>query len=418
MLTDARRANPASSEVLGALARLYLSQQQWLEAEEVANALAALPQPQAQTAAQEIRGAILLGQNRVDEGLSFLSGLVDDKTEGGGGGTDDNRAVAMILEAQVREGRTAEARAYLDGILAQRPDDPTLKLMSAGSIPHRTRRTRRGDLPRDDRRPRQRGAGAPAVCHADRAGPRGRCRGGAGRGDGGAAAVGHAALDEGGGVGTRGRHRRRHRHLRGDVCRGQLERGHRQQPCLADHHHRTDPASLERAYAVARRLRGLDVPAFQDTYGWIAFRRGEIDEALAHLEPAAAGLPDERWVQYHLGMAYAGAGRTDDARKQLERALELAGPDSTLPQMAEAKKKLDELNSTPSTGTAAPATAPARPLLRPSLNHAARLWRRRTGGAPETGALLLFLSESPICGLFLRLGVRPGVAVRGRSGRR
>ena len=51
--------------------------------------------------------------------------------------------------------------------------------------------------------------------------------------------------------------------------------------------YRDDPASLDRAFAVARRLRGLDVPAFQDTYGWIEYRRGNIADALPDLEAAA-----------------------------------------------------------------------------------------------------------------------------------
>ena len=72
--------------------------------------------------------------------------------------------------------------------------------------------------------------------------------------------------------------------------------------------YRDDPESLERAYAVARRLRGADFGPFQDTYGWIAYRRGEYQDALDHLEPAAAALADDPLVQFHLGMTYAGGG--------------------------------------------------------------------------------------------------------------
>jgi Flp pilus assembly protein TadD len=126
--------------------------------------------------------------------------------------------------------------------------------------------------------------------------------------------------------------------------------------------HKTAAESLDRAFAVARRLRGLDVPAFQDTYGWIAFRRGEIEEALAHLEPAAAGLPGDALVQFHLGMALAAAGRPDDARRQFARAIEIAGEDSPLPQIAEARAKLAELGGPPPAPAApAPAPAPAQP---------------------------------------------------------
>ncbi len=64
--------------------------------------------------------------------------------------------------------------------------------------------------------------------------------------------------------------------------------------------HRDDPDSLARATAIVRRLKDTDVPAFQDTYGWIAHRNGNHEEALAYLEPAAAGLPNDPVVQFHL----------------------------------------------------------------------------------------------------------------------
>lgn len=83
---------------------------------------------------------------------------------------------------------------------------------------------------------------------------------------------------------------------------------------------RDDPESLERAYIVSRRLRDTEVPAFADTYGWIAYRRNELYEALTHLELAAAGLPNEASVQYHLGQTYVALERFEDARVKLARA--------------------------------------------------------------------------------------------------
>ena len=46
----------------------------------------------------------------------------------------------------------------------------------------------------------------------------------------------------------------------------------------------------------------MDVPAFQDTYGWIEARRGNYVEALTYLRPAAAGLADDPLAQYHFGL--------------------------------------------------------------------------------------------------------------------
>lgn len=64
--------------------------------------------------------------------------------------------------------------------------------------------------------------------------------------------------------------------------------------------HRSDNESLQRAFTLARRLRGTRDPIFQDTYGWIAYRLGNYEEALQYLEPAAAKLPDQPLLLYHL----------------------------------------------------------------------------------------------------------------------
>lgn len=104
--------------------------------------------------------------------------------------------------------------------------------------------------------------------------------------------------------------------------------------------YRDDDENLDRAYAIARRLRGSDIAPFQDTYGWIAFRRDDLDEALDHLEPAAAGLPDDALVQFHLAMTYAALERDEDALPYFERALELAGPDDTRAQFETAREEI------------------------------------------------------------------------------
>ena len=108
--------------------------------------------------------------------------------------------------------------------------------------------------------------------------------------------------------------------------------------------HRTDEASLERAYAIARRLRSQPVPAFQDTYGWIEYRRGNLEDALPYLQAGAAGLPDDPVAQFHLAMVYADLGRTAEAIAQFKRMQELAG-DRALPQLAIAQERLITLAS-------------------------------------------------------------------------
>jgi tetratricopeptide (TPR) repeat protein len=109
--------------------------------------------------------------------------------------------------------------------------------------------------------------------------------------------------------------------------------------------YRDDEDSLESAYTIARRLRGTDVPPFADTYGWIAYRRGEFDEALPYLELAAEGLPDNPLVQYHLGMTYLALERPEAALERLLRAVDLAGPDDTRPQFVTARAQLADLQA-------------------------------------------------------------------------
>jgi tetratricopeptide (TPR) repeat protein len=117
--------------------------------------------------------------------------------------------------------------------------------------------------------------------------------------------------------------------------------------------YREDDASLERAWTIARRLRGVAVPQLQDTYGWIALRRGLVDEALDHLRPAALGLPDDPLVQYHLAVALDRAGQSAEAIAQYERALAVAGPADTRAQFDRARAELARLRAAAEAGDGA-----------------------------------------------------------------
>ncbi|SLN76025.1 tetratricopeptide repeat protein [Ruegeria meonggei] len=84
--------------------------------------------------------------------------------------------------------------------------------------------------------------------------------------------------------------------------------------------HRTDDKSLQRAVDLVRRLRGTRVPAFQDTYGWIAYRTGNFEEALQYLEAAASEMPNQPLVLYHLGKTYSALDRDQDALRAYKTA--------------------------------------------------------------------------------------------------
>jgi tetratricopeptide (TPR) repeat protein len=85
--------------------------------------------------------------------------------------------------------------------------------------------------------------------------------------------------------------------------------------------HRADKASLDQARALAAVLRKSQVPQFKDTLGWISYRQGDINAAVAQLEDAAVALPDVALIHYHLGMAYVAVSQNAKASNEFKTAL-------------------------------------------------------------------------------------------------
>jgi tetratricopeptide (TPR) repeat protein len=81
---------------------------------------------------------------------------------------------------------------------------------------------------------------------------------------------------------------------------------------------------LKRAYELAQRLRGSEVPHFRDTLGWTAHRVGKSQEANDLLGSAAKELPYIAAIQYHYGMNQLALNNRPAAREALQRAVELA----------------------------------------------------------------------------------------------
>ena len=90
-------------------------------------------------------------------------------------------------------------------------------------------------------------------------------------------------------------------------------------------------------YAVSANPRQ---PEFNDTLGWIYYKKQMYDQALKPLLEAATMVPNHALVQYHVGLAYAQLGDDAKARRALERALKLA---PGFEGAAEAKKVLATL---------------------------------------------------------------------------
>lgn len=72
----------------------------------------------------------------------------------------------------------------------------------------------------------------------------------------------------------------------------------------------------QRAYALAP-----NDAAVQDTLGWMLVEQGEIDRGIRHLRDARLRDPQNPEIRYHLAAALARAGRSEEARRELEPAM-------------------------------------------------------------------------------------------------
>ncbi len=78
----------------------------------------------------------------------------------------------------------------------------------------------------------------------------------------------------------------------------------------------------ERAYELARKAHTLaptDSPT-NDTLGWILYKRGDYQQALALLQTGASKLPDDPETQYHVAMANYMMGYAEAARAAFQLA--------------------------------------------------------------------------------------------------
>jgi tetratricopeptide (TPR) repeat protein len=83
-----------------------------------------------------------------------------------------------------------------------------------------------------------------------------------------------------------------------------------------------------------------DQPAFNDTLGWIYYKKDLVEQAVPLLQQSLDKDPENALTHYHLGMAYAKAGEDSKAIAELKKALTL---DPKLSTADEARRTLKEL---------------------------------------------------------------------------
>ncbi|MDV7145559.1 tetratricopeptide repeat protein [Tropicimonas sp. TH_r6] len=341
VLDDALRKAPVNLDIIGLLAEIAVAEEDWAKADELSARLASSREPAAQEILKTLTSVRLLAEGQVEQVLAQLEEQIADA----GGMTEARRATATLVLLKAREGDIDGARLDLAVARSEDPDDLSLRqlevLLDLGSGETEAAEEKLRGIVADSPGARQpveqlfglltqqgRTEEAEALIAEELArSPDSsylRLMQGTILSDRGDIPGAIALFDE----------------LYAENSSNVIV-ANNLATLLAD-----DPAELERATTIARRLRGRDIPAFQDTYGWIAFLRGNVEDAIANLEPAAAGLTEDALVQYHLGRAYEAAERMEEARAQYARALELSeGTEiADLAQFADAQKRLMALD--------------------------------------------------------------------------
>jgi tetratricopeptide (TPR) repeat protein len=340
-LQDALRVAPDNPDLLAAMGTVYLRQEDWDRAEVFETSLREAGTELTEALADQLRTAILIGRGQTTDALIFLEDLATFAGDG------DINAQIAVIRARLATGDSDGALGMVESLLSEDPENPALRMTLAaiqGVLG-------RHDLAEDIYRALL--AEAPET----QAAWIGLIRSLATQGQTEAA---RSALDEARAVlpdapdllWAQASYLEQVGDIEGAIAIYEdLYDRLPDAPVVANNlaslisTFREDAESLERAYTIARRLRGTDVPAFQDTYGWIAYRRGEYQEALEHLEPAASELPGDALVQYHLAMTYLALGRREEALSQFQRAIRLAGPDDSRPQFETARAEIAALEA-------------------------------------------------------------------------
>jgi len=324
LLVDALRLAPSNIILLSELGNAYLGLQEWARAEQVVNTLRRFETPEASGMASDLQVRLLAVRRDIESAVAFLEGLVSE----GAAGFNANVA---IVRAYLTNDQAEKARTYVDTLLAQTPDDAGVLFMDAavnaaiGRV-EEAEAGYRALLQQNDRQIQVWIALFRVVL------AQGRME------------EGKAILAQAQGV------------FPGDptlewIKAGLLENDGDIAGAIAVYEalyaadsdnlivannlasllstSSDDPNVLSRAYTISRRLRVSTVPPYQDTYGWVAFLRGEYSEAIKSLAPAAAAMKKDPTVQYHLARAYAANGRIKEAADQYQKVVDITGPADT-----------------------------------------------------------------------------------------
>lgn len=329
ILREALSLQPSNTDLLNTLGQLYLSMKDWGRVDRVIQTLEKLDTPNAKGMANELTTRKLGAQERFEELSAFLENM---SNEGGDGESPD----VALIRAQLIRGDTKAALSYANSLLAKMPSDPKLRILRALVLISANKFEEAEqdfteilvDNPQNEqawlslyrihRSKDDKKAAANTLNDARIALPNSP----------NLKWIAAGELEKTGDIdGAISLYEELY-----SLNSNSVTLANNLASLLSTH--LDDPESLKRARTISRRLRGSKLPHFQDTYGWIALRLGNAEEALTYLQPAALGLPEDPAVQFHLAMAYAALNRDAEALAQFEKTSGMINQDQ-LPAYAD-----------------------------------------------------------------------------------
>ncbi len=315
VLAKAADRNPANVQLLNALARVRLGLQDFAGARVVAETLRNLEDGSG--AAQQILGIVQLGQQQFKQSIETFRGVYEARSQA-------TPVMLSLVRAYTQDGQIDNAEAFLNSVLAAN-DKNADALVLLGAIRSLQKRPEEAKAlykrAVDDQPDRASGYIALANYHLSK-----------------------KEVEEAESVLRRGHAKVPRDYVLGITLAGILEAKNDADGAIALYEemlivypedpairnnlaslladHRLGEENLNRADRLARNLRTLDVPFFNDTLGWIAYRKGDHETAVRLLRDAAGKLPKQPLPRYHLGMAYLALEKPDEALQNFVKARE------------------------------------------------------------------------------------------------
>ncbi|MEX2518716.1 MAG: tetratricopeptide repeat protein [Paracoccaceae bacterium] len=333
VLNEATRRHPQDERLLKELAAAQIAGGDWVGADQTAAQLAAVDLD----ASRRIQAATLSGRERYDESLNVLGELAKEPEQ-------RDSALAAMVQVYIRAGKTDEALEFLDGVLTENPEN------IQGLVLRAALRANAGDPTAAEADLRaakavDETATAPQLGLARLLFAQGRTEDALASAKEGAEIASNPAalrLLLGGYYETQGRYAEAIEQYRALYVAqpGSLVAANNLASLLVEHQ-ADDPAAVADAAKIAEVLRGVEVPAFQDTFGWVQHIVGDDELALRYLTPAADALGDNPYVRFHIGATMVSLGDPVAARPHLEAAVAAGGENFS--RHDEAKAMLDAL---------------------------------------------------------------------------